>query len=331
MDRVLFYQPGGLGDSIFSLPLLKSFRKQHPQAEMDALVVERTAWELYVNQFDFKTIYIIPNKLWLFLKIPILLKRRYSLFLTPTGVNPLSASLLGALLAIGKRVGESRPNQVNFYTVKVTPDYSKHAVESNLDIVRAVGAKPAFSYPTVHVDLEVQNRIKSNFGIKDNDKYVGIHVGCQKKMSYKRWNKNKFTKIIQNLHKNNYRVILLGGNDEISDVREIAMKSRTNPIIAAGKTTLVESIALINCCNLLISNDSGLVHIADGLGVFVIAIFGPTDPVRWGPFKKHNKVVKTSLSCSPCYEKGEIKCKSPKCIEEISVQDVWNTVMEVNK
>ena len=91
----------------------------------------------------------------------------------------------------------------------------------------------------------------------------------------------------------------------------------------AGETDLKELFALFSLSRFAVTVDSGPMHIAAASGAKVVALFGPTAPWRTGPYGKGHVIVRKGLICSPCFKKV---CASPKCMEEITVEDVLEAV-----
>ena len=92
-----------------------------------------------------------------------------------------------------------------------------------------------------------------------------------------------------------------------------------------GETTLKDLTYLYQLASLLITTDSGPMHIAAAIGTPVIALFGPTDPSRTGPYGSEHTIIRKKLSCSPCFLK---KCDSNICMRDITVEDVFQAVKE---
>ena len=103
----------------------------------------------------------------------------------------------------------------------------------------------------------------------------------------------------------------------ISD--EIVALSDNKALSLAGKTNLQELIEIVRGAKFMISNDSGPMHIAAALGVPVYAIFGPTDPLRTGPYGKEHTIIRGDVSCAPCLKR---KCNDMKCMKNISAEQV---------
>jgi 3-deoxy-D-manno-octulosonic-acid transferase/heptosyltransferase-1 len=90
-----------------------------------------------------------------------------------------------------------------------------------------------------------------------------------------------------------------------------------------GETTLLDLAALYQSASLLVTTDSGPMHIAAAVGTPAIALFGPTDPLRTGPYGKNHTVIRKELSCSPCFLK---KCTSMICMNDITVEEVFQAI-----
>jgi 3-deoxy-D-manno-octulosonic-acid transferase/heptosyltransferase-1 len=122
------------------------------------------------------------------------------------------------------------------------------------------------------------------------------------------------------------RVVLTGLESRTMD----AVKSRLQrPVIdLTGRTTLRDLACLYRRASLLVSTDSGPMHIAAAVGTKVIAIFGPTDPLRTGPYGQGHKVIRTGVSCSPCFKKT---CPDPVCMTNLGVEEVLQQVKSLGE
>ncbi|MDP2277638.1 MAG: glycosyltransferase family 9 protein, partial [Nitrospirota bacterium] len=119
--------------------------------------------------------------------------------------------------------------------------------------------------------------------------------------------------------------IIVGGESDADIASIVVRNSDGNAISVAGKTTLKELIEIIRNARFVVSNDSGPMHIAAALNVPVFAIFGPTNPLRTGPYGKSHVIIRKGLECSPCYKK---KCKGIKCMEMIGAKEVADIIRQ---
>jgi len=98
------------------------------------------------------------------------------------------------------------------------------------------------------------------------------------------------------------------------------------PLNLAGRTNLKELAYLYTRCRLLVTTDTGPMHMASAMGCPVVALFGPTAPWRTGPYGKGHKVIRADVECSPCFKK---RCDHMKCMKEITEDKVFEGVREV--
>ncbi len=113
-------------------------------------------------------------------------------------------------------------------------------------------------------------------------------------------------------------------NDRFSSFKTCVEEKIENLV---NKTTLAQAASILIKCNLLLTNDTAFMHLAAVIGTPTLSIFGPTDPRNLAPRGPEHRSIKSSLPCSPCYErKGYLNCKS-ECMEEITWERVYNEVI----
>jgi 3-deoxy-D-manno-octulosonic-acid transferase/heptosyltransferase-1 len=141
----------------------------------------------------------------------------------------------------------------------------------------------------------------------------------------KLWEDQKFAELGDRIYRElGIAVILTGG--EAGPLERIKSRMKTAAINLGGRTTLRELASLYKEASLVITTDSGPMHLAAAVGTPVVAIFGPTDPSRTGPYGPGHRIIRRGISCSPCFLKH---CKDPRCMTEITVEDVFSAVKEV--
>ncbi|MCG2742947.1 MAG: lipopolysaccharide heptosyltransferase II [Desulfobacteraceae bacterium] len=148
----------------------------------------------------------------------------------------------------------------------------------------------------------------------------------------KRWPAEKFGQLaalIAHHYGERGCLILVFGTKDDTDaaraIKEFSVRTPYHVIDMTAKTTLQQVMALIQCCNAFVTNDSGLMHVAAGLETPTIAIFGSTDHVATGPFSERAVVIRKEMDCSPCLQ-SECPRKHLHCLEEISSQEVYTEV-----
>jgi heptosyltransferase-2 len=146
----------------------------------------------------------------------------------------------------------------------------------------------------------------------------------------KRWPAERFAALADRLVTAlNADVLIFGSRSERSLADEIARQMEHTPSVLAGETTLRQSMALLECCRLVVTNDSGLMHLASALGLPVAATFGSTDERATGPLGPNARIVKHRVACSPC---GLRTCPIDfRCMEGLSVASVYRATLEMVK
>ena len=152
-----------------------------------------------------------------------------------------------------------------------------------------------------------------------------VIVHTQARWDTKRWAPRKIAELSDRLIEGyGAHIIFTGAKDDHSAVEEIVTLMRHTAVNASGKTTLKELAFLLKHAKLMITTDSGPMHIAAAMGTPVVALFGPTAPWRTGPYTDTALIVSTHLPCSPCFKR---KCDREKtCMQEISVAAVLAAV-----
>ena len=163
---------------------------------------------------------------------------------------------------------------------------------------------------------------------------VGINPGSVYG-SAKRWEAERFAELGDELVKrmhgsypevSSVRCVLIGGKGEEALGMRIANRMRTQPIVLSGRTTIQELMGVLSCCVVLVTNDTGPMHVAQALGVPVVAIFGSTDPESTGPAGAEACVIREQVRCSPCLLRS---CPiDHRCMTNISTEKVVRKVME---
>lgn len=325
--RILIVKPSSLGDIVQALPVAMTLRRQFPSSSI--------WWLANRNYIDLLRLVPVINKI-----IPFERERWWDLiglikffrnirkfnfdmvldlqglfrsgFITGFSRAPLRIGFGKASPVRGKASNGAREFSQIFYNNRIYTD-KRHAQERYLALA---GGK----------EEVVRLNMPRDTIWGDTDK-VRIIINPGARWNTKRWYSNRYAELIDELDRRyDARIILIGDKDDMDVANNIANQI-TSPITnLSGKTTLVELAAVLNRCDILITNDSGPMHLANLLGRPVVAIFGPTDPNKTGPAGEKNKILKTNIPCSPCFKKN---CKALLCMDEIGVRDVLAAVEDV--
>jgi heptosyltransferase-2 len=348
--KILILALSGIGDALMFTPALKLLRQSLPSAEIDALVMFRGTKEIYetnpnfnkVIHFDFLKKGILNS-----LKFVVGLRNKYDTTINVYPSNRKEYNFINFLLGAEKRVGVEylRMNKSNLgwlNNVTVLENDETHNVKTNIKLIEKLLKNKFDEEPAMQISLSVDDeRYAGKFlnekNILEKDFVVGFHPGCAKLKNHikRRWEPEKFAELGKKLiTEKNAKVFLFGGPEEEELKLSInkTIESQNSLIINADK--FLQSIAIMKRCNVFVTNDSALMHVASALGLKVIAIIGPTNPNYIHPWKTEHKIVSLNLECAPCffYTPKPLTCSRSdvqfKCIKELDVDMVWNNIFQ---
>jgi ADP-heptose:LPS heptosyltransferase len=163
-----------------------------------------------------------------------------------------------------------------------------------------------------------------------SDPIVGIHPGCLARHRQKRWPIGRFAAVAQWLvKKKRCRVLIFLGPDEkeLQDPLAEHLGGLGQSCHIDTDAGLDDTAALMKVCDVFVSNDSGLMHLASAVGTPVLGIFGPTNPKRYAPSGPRDRYLHHTLECSNCYDaKTMTSCRSGTCLEMITAEQVQNEI-----
>lgn len=239
--------------------------------------------------------------------------------------NSFDSALVPWLAGIPQRLGKASDGRSLLLTgryIEPVRQQPLHEVQYYLELLRHFGISGPECEPclcTTGQEDDWVAALLAERGIGDGP-LIGINAGASFG-SAKRWYPERFAEVAQQLSAEwNAQVVLFGGPDEQPLVAEIERGLQGQCLNLAGKTTVRELMALIKRCNLLVTNDSGPMHIAAAFGVPLVAIFGPTDHVGTAPYTEKAVVVRTETSCAPC--KLRVCPTDHSCMTAVTVDQV---------
>lgn len=330
--NILIVKLSAIGDVIHTLPSLTALRKLYPEAHI-TWVVEEAAAGLVKNHPLLNAVLISRRKSWIkYLRkgefsrplremrtfLRELRKRPYDLVIDFHG---LLKSALIVLFSGGKRkLGYDSLQELSglFYNEKIPEDMNKHAVDRYLDFPRHLGAKIEKAQFILPSDNSAQARIQSlleKYHL-ENKKFIAVNPVAY--WETKLWDDEKFAGLADLIKtKLNMEVVFTGSEKE--SIEKITTRMQAKAVNLAGETTLPELAYLYQKALLLVTTDSGPMHLAAAVGTPVVALFGPTDPQRTGPYGDGHVIIRIDLPCSPCLRK---ECPTTKCMQDILPEQV---------
>ena len=341
MHSILIIAPNWIGDAVMTQPLLANLKSQYPNAKIDVLAstwvapIYRACTEVHEvieAKFEHRKLQWNLRKQ---LADDLATKKYQSCFVLP---NSFKSAIIPWLASIPFRVGYR--GEMRFGLINLTLDNPSKVnrppmVEHYLALSQLLndGQAPLLvsnTTPKLNVsaaaNLSVQTKLQNN-SIDPANVYImcpGAEYG-----QTKRWPTHHFAELAQRLIDSNpnNQIILLGSKGDRSLAQEIYSQTERSVQIHnwCGDTSLDEAIALIGMSKAVISNDSGLMHIAAALKTPQVAIFGSSDPAHTPPLSDKARVIWLNLPCSPCHKRvcplGHLKC-----LDDILPEQVFATL-----
>jgi heptosyltransferase-2 len=335
--RICIFATSGIGNLIMLTPMIRTLRSGIPEARITVVVSPNGAKDVLEGSDLVDEVVVLDSKR----KLRKIRGDWPDLAIAATHRGLMRAKRAfrtGAIYRLGFRYDHGEKLDTGFlFTHAVTLDESKHEVEQGLDLVRQLGI-PQIRKLYMHIgdeDRSIAGKILQEAGVQEGDTLIGVHVGpgpADPERGWRCWPTDRFAQLGDIITKNyNTKLIIVGGPAEVPVANEVASSMEKKPIILAGKTTLRQTAAVMEKCRLFISNDTGPMHIAAAVGISVIGIFGPTSPLKHGPYGDNCFVAESDLPCRPCHEphKPKPECQSLDCLEAITVDMVMDTVVRI--
>jgi lipopolysaccharide heptosyltransferase I len=333
--RVLLIKPSSLGDVIHALPVLSAIRRTWPQAEVD-WVIARGLEQIISDTAGINRLVVMDKDKWRrdgIRALPSILRFRnevrrgkYDLAIDLQGLfrSALAAYWSGAPVRIGfKKAREGAPV---FYNRRVDYGSAVHAVDRNLKVAEALGLETGPVEFNLGVNDDAAERVKALFaecGISGD--YIVVNPGAR--WESKLWPAERFGAVAKQLAAcTGLPVVVTGAASEAAIAKAVCNASGNMAISLAGKTGLKELVAVLAGARIVITNDSGPMHIAAAAGTPVVAVFGPTDRNKTGPYGMWHAVVSAKPECAPCRRRS---CDDWRCMTGVSVGDVLAAATEI--
>ena len=344
---ILIVKLSAIGDVIQTLPMLAALRRNFPEAQID-WVVEEEAAGLLAGHPAVDRILVSRRKSWMrelrewkrcraalqgisrFLKD--LRQTKYDWVIDNHGV--LKSGILVALSRGRRKIGYRATARIAdegsylFTRERYRPlPIERHALERYLDLVRQLGVPTqgiALEYPVSAEALNSMRKLLEGRGFGERPLAV-IHPLA--KWDTKQWAPENFSELADRLAKRGRRVVFTGSRDDSAGVERILgrIASPSRVLNLTGQTDLPKLAALFSLADVVITPDTGPMHLAAAVKAPLVALFGPTAPWRTGPYGNGNAVLRKELPCSPCFRKS---CPTRECLQRITVEEVLKTVEE---
>ena len=331
MSRILIVAPSWIGDAVLTQPLYKRLHQRHPNLTLDVLAPLWTH-ALFARMPEVHATIVSP-----FGHGELALKRRYQFgrelaernytqaIVLP---NSLKSALIPYFAGIARRTGFL--SQVRWGLLNDARHLEKDTLPLMVErfALLAEDAGTTVQRPLAVTRLKIDDTQRmatlAKLGLAAERPVAVLCPGAEYGPA-KRWPAHYFAELAQKLAGAGYDVWLVGAAQDTVIGDEITRYSCGNCINLCGRTSLAEVIDLLACATLVVSNDSGLMHIAAALDRPLIAIYGSSSPAFTPPLSAGAQIVKLDVPCSPCF-KRVCPLGHFNCMKQLSATQVWERI-----
>lgn len=313
VKNIIVQMPNWIGDLVMATPILTDLRSTYPKATITAMVLDKIGGILEAD--------VDIDELFLFSKVKGLIRRmkqrsivrklregQYDLGILLT--NSLSSAWRFWQGNVGNKTGfcsDGRRFLLDHPIPFPKKRHTQHLVATYKQLLCGIGIPPSSTLPRLFIKkgrLQAVRELLKRFDIPTHAKLIGIHPGAAYGPA-KCWLPERFREVAIRLVENDsaHHVLFVGDAFHKNFINKICSGLPKQIVNLAGQTDLSSLIALISTCSAFLSNDSGPMHIADSLNIPLVALFGSTNPVVTGPYRRSQGILQKKVSCSPCFKK----------------------------
>jgi heptosyltransferase-2 len=332
--RTLVISPNWIGDAVMAQPLLRLLKEKNPHRPIDVLAPKWVA-PVWRAMAEVDTVLEAPFRHG---ALQWRERREYARMLRQRGYadayvlpNTLKFALIPWLARIPKRVGYK--GEMRYGLLNVLHHDSRAAPRPMVSFYAALAEAPradvpppsALPRPALQVSVDRMQQVLSRVGLRMDRPLVLFAPGAEFG-SAKRWPVSHFAELAKIVASKRPEVqIALMGSGKDREVCDDIVALTPGLVNLAGVTALDEAVALIGRADVMVSNDSGLLHIASAMNRPIVAIYGPTDPDHAPPFSDIAQSLFLGIECSPCRQR-ECPLGHHRCMRDISADMVWQPV-----
>lgn len=342
--NILIVKLSALGDVVQAIPTFEALRNHYPTAYISWLVEEGAA-ELLQYYPGLDELLVCRRRSWLQeFKQPLrwpaalsdivrfcrsLRQRYYDMIIDLQGL--LKSGIWVGLARGSRKIGFDLTREASwrFVNERLPPyDPDRHALERYLDVARYLGAKAdtvVVHDPWTSAEAKQFQERLAEIARTGTGPLVACHPISR--WETKLWPEAKFARLAAEMvSRLQATVVFTGSNEDREAISRITHEASADGVYNwAGTTGLRELAYICKQAAVVVSTDSGPMHLAAALGTPVVALFGPTAPWRTGPFGREHRVLRVDRDCSPCFEKT---CDTAECMAVIEVEDVFQAVFD---
>ncbi len=345
--KILIVKLSAIGDVIHTLPALTALRRHHPNAQIDWLVEEAAA-DLVQGHAALNRVLVwrrrqfgkflragrLSSAVRLFLNLLAAVRdTRYDLIID---FQALLKSSLWVFLARGQRKagfgqGMEHSENSHLFLNERIPAVSMEntALDRGMRLLQALGipdSQVLYDLPIGEAEERAAHHLLMESGVRSDQPFAAINPVA--KWPTKLWDAGRFTELAERLSGKGYQVVFTGSKEDRPLLDEMAGALGSPAVRLDGRTTLKVLAAVYRLASVVVSTDTGPMHLAAAAGTPVVALLSPTAPWRTGPHGEGHAALRAGVSCSPCFSKS---CKTTEfepmaCMNRIAVDQVVDAV-----
>jgi len=328
IKKILLIRLRRIGDVIMTTPAVSVLKKNFHETEL-SYVIEKPYADLIAGNPQINEVLMLPAHARIkdfFSVIKKIRKKRFDAVIDFHGGprSSLMTLLSGADVKIGYRIKYRHP----IYHIKL-PRRPRtgpiHSVENHVNLVKALGIKSGAIPPLfIPSSTEKENqKIKHIMSLNDlsGSKYVSLHIGAGNR--FRSWDVQNYIKLCDLFtQKSGVKVVLIGAREDKISANMIIKSTESSPLPLVGELSLREVRDMISHSSLFVGSDSGPMHIAASTRTPIVALFGPTIPAQFGPWRAEHKIIQKNLDCRPCRQRQCVH-EDFRCLQSITPEQVY--------
>jgi heptosyltransferase-1 len=326
LNKILIVRLGSLGDIVHAIPAAAALRRAYPRARIDWLVDVRHHDLLELVPSIDRRIAVSTSSAGSVLRTVRALRQvGYEVALDLQGLlkSAVLARASGAPRVIGFPAPLLRERAARLFYTEAAGEPAPHVIDKNLSLLKAVGIRvPDVEFPLEDRKPEIVDAARAQLEIGPGDRFAIINPGAA--WENKRWPPVYFAEVARELAKrHNLRSIVLWGPGEERLAQDVVAAAHGAAAVSPP-TSMADLVSLTKAAAVMISGDTGPMHVAGAAGTPLIGIFGPTDPARNGPWAEDDLTASRYRVCVCHYER---KCRiAGWCLLDVSPKEVMNLV-----
>lgn len=316
-----------LGDLILTTPFLHALRKAAPHSHIVYLVDEKLK-EIVEHNPNIDEVWTIDKKgkdnnlRALMAAAGRISRGKFDVLIN---LHPNErCSFIDAWAKVPMKVGASHLVFRAFFQKYMKLNRKIHAADMYLDVLKRLGVEDLSNNGLEVYPGSEAERIATDFwqqqGLLPEEKLIGFNIGSA--VVTKRWAPERFALVADSLAREGYRTVFFGGTMDEEMVREAVAHMQSKPIVATGKLSLGVLAAAMGRCSLIITNDSGPMHVAISRKVPIVAMYGPSHTDLYGPYTKKATIVRANPPCNGCAKRMRHQCDDMRCMRDLKPEQV---------